>query len=150
MGSIDIIKPLFTVLSSDINESQQHQEKNSWKPQESNPGLWMCSQNTIHLCYADPYLANLILSWVWLTAFWLNCSSGIIAVISWGVWCWCCSLIDYQKLVNLICVWILKCCWSVSISKFWDIIINACNLEISALKTLVPWGTNLDDSNYFF
>ena len=39
MGSIDIIKPLSTVLSSAINKSQQHQEKNSWEDQESNPGL---------------------------------------------------------------------------------------------------------------
>ena len=30
-GSIDIIKPLSTVLSSAVNKSQLHQEKNSWE-----------------------------------------------------------------------------------------------------------------------
>ena len=39
MGLNAIIKPLFPVLSSAINKSQQHQEKNSWECQESNPGL---------------------------------------------------------------------------------------------------------------
>ena len=39
MGLIDIIKPLSTVLSSAFNKPQQHQEKNSWERQESNPGL---------------------------------------------------------------------------------------------------------------
>ena len=39
MGSIDIIKPLFNVLSSAVNKSQQQQEKNSWERRESNPGL---------------------------------------------------------------------------------------------------------------
>ena len=38
MGSIDIIEPLSTVLSSAANNSQQDQKKNSWKRQESNPG----------------------------------------------------------------------------------------------------------------
>ena len=31
MGLIDIIKPMSTVLSSAINKSLQHQEKNSWE-----------------------------------------------------------------------------------------------------------------------
>ena len=31
MGSIDIIKPLTSVLISAINKSQQHHEKNSWE-----------------------------------------------------------------------------------------------------------------------
>ena len=39
MGLIDMIKPLSTVLSSAINKSQQHQEKNSWERRESNPVL---------------------------------------------------------------------------------------------------------------
>ena len=39
MGSIDIIKPLSTVLSSADNKSQQYQEKNSWECYETNPGL---------------------------------------------------------------------------------------------------------------
>ena len=38
MGSIDIIKPLPTVLSSGVNKSQQHQEKKSWERRESNLG----------------------------------------------------------------------------------------------------------------
>ena len=38
MGSIDIIKPLSSVLSSAINKSQQDQEKNFQKRQESKPG----------------------------------------------------------------------------------------------------------------
>ena len=39
MGSIDILKSLSTVLSSAVNKSQQHQEKNSWEWQELNSGL---------------------------------------------------------------------------------------------------------------
>ena len=39
MVLIDIIKPLSTVLSSAVNKSQQHQQKNSWERQELNPGL---------------------------------------------------------------------------------------------------------------
>ena len=39
MGSIDMIKPLSTVLRSAVNKSQQHQEKNSWERRVSNPGL---------------------------------------------------------------------------------------------------------------
>ena len=44
MGLIDIIKPLYTALSSAINKSQQHQEKNSWERQELLGG----SENGIH------------------------------------------------------------------------------------------------------
>ena len=54
MGSIDIIEPLCTILSSAINKSQQHQEKNSWKRRESNPGLLVEKQVCQPLCYADP------------------------------------------------------------------------------------------------
>ena len=39
MGSIDIIKLLSTALSSAVNKSEQHQEKNSWEYRVSNPGL---------------------------------------------------------------------------------------------------------------
>ena len=39
MGSIDIIKPLSTVLGSAVNKSQQHQDKNSGECLELNPGL---------------------------------------------------------------------------------------------------------------
>ena len=49
MGSIDIIKPLSTVLSNAINESQQHYEKNSWEHQESNPGL-LDEKQKCYLC----------------------------------------------------------------------------------------------------
>ena len=38
MGLIGIIKPLFTVLSSAVSKSQQHQEKNSWGCRASNLG----------------------------------------------------------------------------------------------------------------
>ena len=38
MSSIDILKPLWTVVSSVINKCQQHQEKNSWDCQESHLG----------------------------------------------------------------------------------------------------------------
>ena len=33
-----MIKPLSTVLSSAVNKSKQHQDKNSWEHRESNPG----------------------------------------------------------------------------------------------------------------
>ena len=49
MGSIDIMKPLFTVLSSAVNKSQQHQEENSWKHRESNPGL-LGEKHVYYLC----------------------------------------------------------------------------------------------------
>ena len=38
MGSIDIIKPQSSVLSSAVNKSQQYQEKNSWECRKSNLG----------------------------------------------------------------------------------------------------------------
>ena len=46
-GSIGIIRPLSTALSSATNKSQQHQEKNSWERWESN--TWMRS-----LCATKP------------------------------------------------------------------------------------------------
>ena len=36
---IDIINPLFTILSSADNKSQQHHKRNSWECREPNPGL---------------------------------------------------------------------------------------------------------------
>ena len=39
MGSIDIIKPLSTVLISAINKSRQYKAKNSWECREWNLGL---------------------------------------------------------------------------------------------------------------
>ena len=47
MGSIDIIKPLSTVLSCAINKSQQNQDKNSWECRESNLGLL----SELQVCY---------------------------------------------------------------------------------------------------
>ena len=38
-----MIKPLSTVLSSDVDKSQQHQEKNSRECRESNSHCWMRS-----------------------------------------------------------------------------------------------------------
>ena len=49
MGSIDILKLLFTVLSSAVNKSQQHQDKNYFEHQESNPGL-LDEKQEFHLC----------------------------------------------------------------------------------------------------
>ena len=49
MGSIDIFKPLSTVLSRAINKSQQHQDKNSRKCRESNPGL-LGEKQVCYLC----------------------------------------------------------------------------------------------------
>ena len=51
MSSIDIIKPLSTVLSSVIDKSQQHQEKNSQESQELNPGPLGAKQEHHPLCY---------------------------------------------------------------------------------------------------
>ena len=53
MGLIDIVKPLSTVLSSAVNNSQQHQEKNSWECQESNPGP-LDEKQVCYLCAMQP------------------------------------------------------------------------------------------------
>ena len=48
-----------------INKSQQHQGKNSWVGQESNPGGWVQSENALH-CAMRPtnenvaYFENLV------------------------------------------------------------------------------------------
>ena len=53
MGLIGIFKPLSTVLSSAINESQQHQEENSWELRETNQGL-LGEKQVCHLCAMQP------------------------------------------------------------------------------------------------
>ena len=55
MGSIDIIKPLSTVLSSAANKSQQHLEKNSWEHRELYLGLWG-EKHVCYLCVMYPLL----------------------------------------------------------------------------------------------
>ena len=45
MRTIDIIKPLSTVLSSAINKSRQHQDKKSWELLEA---------SMLQLCYTAP------------------------------------------------------------------------------------------------
>ena len=47
MGSIDIIKPLTSVLIIAINKSQQQPEKNYWECWELNPG----QLGEKHVCY---------------------------------------------------------------------------------------------------
>ena len=53
MGSIDVTKPLSTVLSSAVNKSHQHQEKNSWGCRESNPEL-VGERQICYLCAKHP------------------------------------------------------------------------------------------------
>ena len=53
MGQFDIINPLLTVLSSAINTSQQHQEKNYWERQELNPGL-LGEKQLYQICGMQP------------------------------------------------------------------------------------------------
>ena len=53
MDLIDIIKPLSTLLSSAINKSQQHQERNSWASRESNLGL-LSETQVRYLCAMQP------------------------------------------------------------------------------------------------
>ena len=59
MGLIDIIKHLSTVLSSDINKSQQHQNIKSWECRESNPGL-LDEKQACYLCSSPPKLNTLL------------------------------------------------------------------------------------------
>ena len=60
MGSIDMINPLSTFLSSAVNKSQQHQDKNSLErnilenAEESNPGPLGGKQDCYPMCYAAP------------------------------------------------------------------------------------------------
>ena len=53
MSLINNFKPLSIAQSSAANRSQQHQEKNSWKCQESNPGL-LSEKLVCYLCAMDP------------------------------------------------------------------------------------------------
>ena len=48
MGLIDIIKPLFTVLSSAVNIAQQHLDKNSWERQARILPLWYAAPFVTH------------------------------------------------------------------------------------------------------
>ena len=55
MVSFDIVKPLFTVQSSNtINKFHQHQEKNSWECRESNLGMLGAKQERYPLHHAPP------------------------------------------------------------------------------------------------
>ena len=63
MGSIDMIKPLSTVQSSAVNKSQQHQEKNYWKWQESIPGLLGVKRERYPFCYAAHTSLKLFTKW---------------------------------------------------------------------------------------
>ena len=53
MGSIAIIKPLSTVLSSAVKKSQKYQEKNSWEHRESTPGQ-LGKKQVCYLCAMQP------------------------------------------------------------------------------------------------
>ena len=50
MGSIDIVKPLSSVLGSAVNKSRHNQEKNYLTHRESNPDL--LGEKMSCLCYA--------------------------------------------------------------------------------------------------
>ena len=67
MGSIDIVKPLSTVLSSAGYKSQQHQEKNYWECRESNLGPLGAKQECYHCARQSP-LREIDLFWF---KFWL-------------------------------------------------------------------------------
>ena len=54
MGSIDIIKFLSTVLSTTVNQSQQHHQKNYWESRESKPTPLGAKQERYPSCYAVP------------------------------------------------------------------------------------------------
>ena len=60
MGSIYIIKPMSTVLSSVVNKSKQHQEKNSWERQELNPEL-KGEKQECYLCAMQPPFLKLFI-----------------------------------------------------------------------------------------
>ena len=68
MGSIDIIKPLSTVIISAINKSHQHQEKNYWEGWESNPGLLGKKQ----VCYLCALFHGLFSQTFPLNKFWFS------------------------------------------------------------------------------
>ena len=59
MGFIGFIKSLSNVLSSDVDKPQEHQEKDFWKCQESNPGL-LGEKQLCFLSYAAPYFILIV------------------------------------------------------------------------------------------
>ena len=54
MGSIDIIKPLSIVLSSTVNQSQQHLEKKILGTPRIKPRAAGLEESTLPLCHAAP------------------------------------------------------------------------------------------------
>ena len=58
MGSIDIIKPLSSVIISAINKSQQHQEKNSWEYKKIT--LWLLGEKQICCLCAMQHLNDIL------------------------------------------------------------------------------------------
>ena len=53
LASIDIVKPLSSILSGAVNKSQPDQEKNSWECRESN--LWLLGEKQVcYLCAMPP------------------------------------------------------------------------------------------------
>ena len=59
MGSIEIIKPVSTVLSIAVNKSQQHQDKNSLERREWNLGP-LREKQECHPFVLSPRLGNLL------------------------------------------------------------------------------------------
>ena len=57
MALFDMIKPLSTVLSSAVSNSQQHQEKNYWDCWELNPGR-LGEKQGYYLCAMQPPMPN--------------------------------------------------------------------------------------------
>ena len=67
MGSIYIIKPLSTVVSGSVNQSQQHEEKNSWKTPSIAPEAAGCKARTLPLVLCTIPLSSsyfLISTWM--------------------------------------------------------------------------------------
>ena len=79
MGLIGIIKPLSTVLSSAINKSKQHLEKNYWECRESNLGL-LDEKQVCYLCAMQPPSSSL--SEVGVVIFGVG---GVVVVFCVGV-----------------------------------------------------------------
>ena len=75
MGLIDIIKPPSTVLSSAINKSKQHLEKNYRECRESNLGL-LGEKQVCYLCAMQP--PSLSLSEVGVVIFGVG---GVVVVV---------------------------------------------------------------------
>ena len=72
MGSIDFIKPLFTLLSSTVNKSEQRGEKTSSECLESNPGHWLLGENAVHCALCAPLTFFLLIKFhVMRTYYWM-------------------------------------------------------------------------------